>query len=123
MDSSNLKKRNQCNKRKLRVRSKIHGSAEKPRLCVIKTNAHIHVQLIDDNKGHTIASASTLAKNFRNTEFCCRNKTSAKQVGLEIAKQAKASGINKVVFDRGARKFHGNVAAVADGAREGGLEF
>lgn len=117
MESSQLKKYRNQQKRKLRVRSSIHGSSDKPRLSVFKSNLHLHAQLIDDEKRITLASASTLSE-----EFGKKNKASAKQIGKKIAELAKAKEIKKVVFDRGPYKFHGVVAALAEGAREGGLE-
>lgn len=121
MESSQSKKFRNQSKRKMRVRAKVRGNGDKPRLSVFKSNAHIHVQIIDDEKGVTLASASTISKEFRNSEFSEKNKTTAKQIGMKIAEQAKTKQITKVVFDRGSNKYHGIVAAVADGAREGGL--
>lgn len=110
-------------KRALRVRKHLRGTSDKPRLCVIRTNQNIHVQLIDDESSSTLASTSTISRDFRNTEFNKRNKTSAKQLGLKIASLAKEKSLKQVIFDRGPFKYHGVIAAVADGAREGGLEF
>lgn len=123
MESSLLKKK--CNKvkRAARTRKWIRGTAERPRLCVVKSNAHLHLQLIDDDKHETLASASTNSKENRGTEDGKKNKNSAKQLGLKIAALALAKEVKKVVFDRGPSKYHGVVAAVADGAREGGLEL
>lgn len=120
---SSLKKKF-LNRKKRAVRNRVHlrGTEEKPRLCVVKSNKHIHVQLIDDDKAFTLVSTSTLAPEFRKTEFCKRNKASAKQLGLKIAELAKAKSVKRVVFDRGSFKYHGVIAALADGAREGGLE-
>lgn len=121
------KSRNKINdlrkRRAFRVRKHVRGTSEKPRLCVIKTNVHVHVQLIDDEKSLTLASTSTLSKDFRNTEFNHKFSASAKQLGIKIAELAKAKNIKKVVFDRGWFKYHGVLAAVADAAREKGLEF
>lgn len=103
------------------MRNGVRGSAAKPRLSVIKTNQHIHVQLIDDEKGLTLISASTLSKDLRTTEFGRKNKASAKKLGLTVADLAKKKEITQVVLDRGAAKYHGVIAAFADGAREGGL--
>ncbi len=110
-------------KRAQRLRRKVRGSEVKPRLCVIKSNKNVHVQLIDDEKSLTLASTSTLSKEFRTTEFNKRSQSSAKQLGLKIAELAKAKSVKKVVFDRSSFKYHGVIAAVADGAREGVLEF
>ncbi len=123
MENSQKTKFRNRQKRKLRVRSSIRGNSAKPRLSVIRTNAHIHVQLIDDEKGTTLASTSTLSKEFRGSEHGRKNVSTGKQIGLKVAELAKAKNINTVVFDRGPCKYHGVVAAVADGAREGGLEL
>lgn len=110
-------------KRVFRIRKKLRGDQNKPRLCVIKTNKNIHVQLIDDENSVTVASTSTLSKEFRTTEYNKRNQGSAKQLGLKIAELAKQKDISRVVLDRSGFKYHGVIAALADGAREGGLEF
>ena len=107
-------------KRHVRVRAKISGTAERPRLCVFRSNANISVQIIDDVNRTTLASASTLEKDF--TEYG-GNKDAAKKVGAMIAERAKACGIENVVFDRGGYVYHGRVQALAEGAREGGLKF
>ena len=114
-----LKKRKVTRRRRVfRVRKKIRGSAEKPRLCVSKSNKNIFAQLIDDEKGLTIASASTLSK-----QKIKLTKESAKQVGQKIAQEAKKKKIKSVVFDRTRFKYHGLIANLADGARASGLEF
>ena len=111
-------------KRALRVRSHLtKGTSERPRFCVVKSNAHIRVQLIDDTNGITIASTSTVAKEFRNTEFNKKNIASATEIGKHIGKICKEKGVNHVIFDRGSSKYHGVLAAVANGARETGLQF
>lgn len=110
-------------KRQQRVRKHVRGNGEKPRLCVMKTGEHLYVQLIDDEQSMTLASISTLSKEFRKSEFNRKNKTSAKQLGMKMAELAKNKNVNTVVFDRGRFKYHGVIAAVADGAREGGLIF
>ena len=107
-------------KRHVRVRAKISGTAERPRLCVYRSNANISAQIIDDGKGVTLASASTLEKDF---EGIGSNKAAAKKVGATIAERAKAKGITEVVFDRGGYLYHGRVSELAEGAREGGLKF
>ncbi len=107
-------------KRHVRVRAKISGTAERPRLCVYRSNANISAQIIDDVKGVTLASASTLEKDF---EGIGSNKAAAKKVGATIAERAKAKGITEVVFDRGGYLYHGRVSELAEGAREGGLKF
>lgn len=107
-------------KRHKRVRAKIQGSNECPRLNVFRSNSNIYAQLIDDIKGVTLASASTLDK-----ELNCYggNKEAARQVGKLIAERALQKGITEVVFDRGGYIFHGRVKELAEGAREGGLKF
>ena len=107
-------------KRHVRVRAKISGTPERPRLNVFRSNANIYAQIIDDVNGVTLVSASTLDKDF---EGAAGNAEAAKKVGLKIAERAKDKGINEVVFDRGGYVYHGRVAALAEGAREGGLEF
>ena len=94
-----------------------------PRLCVNKTNAHIHAQVIDDESGKTLAAASTLDRSFRKTETNRRSKASGKAIGEQIAKLCSELKIGKVVFDRGSSKYHGVVAELADAARAGGLKF
>ena len=103
-----------------RVRKKISGTPERPRLCVYRSLNHIYAQVIDDVNGVTLASASTLDKEF---EGATGNKEAARKVGKLVAERAKAKGIDTVVFDRGGYIYHGRVAELAEGAREGGLEF
>ncbi|GGI12322.1 50S ribosomal protein L18 [Galliscardovia ingluviei] len=106
-------------RRHARLRKRISGTAERPRLVVSRSNRHMVAQIIDDTKGITLVSASTLTKDFEGFEG---DKTAAaRKVGELIAERAKAAGIEEVVFDRGGNKYHGRVAAVAEGAREGGL--
>ena len=107
-------------KRHARVRGKISGTAETPRLCVYRSNANISAQIIDDVKGVTLVSASSLEKDFK---LSGSNKESAKEVGKMIAERAIAKGISVVVFDRGGYLYHGRVSELAEGAREGGLKF
>ena len=106
--------------RHVRVRGKISGTPERPRLNVFRSNANIYAQIIDDVNGVTLVSANTLEKDF---EGATGNAEAAKKVGLVLAERAKAKGIDMVVFDRGGYLYHGRVAALAEGAREGGLEF
>ena len=110
-------------KRHKRVRGKISGTAECPRLSVYRTLTHIYVQLIDDVKGHTLVTASTLDKELKGTFADKDKKAQSYAVGELIAKKAKAKKIKTVVFDRGGYLYTGRVAALADGARKGGLEF
>ena len=107
-------------KRHVRVRGKISGTPECPRLNVFRSNANIYAQIIDDVNGVTLVSANTLEKAF---EGAPGNAEAAKKVGLVLAERAKAKGIEEVVFDRGGYVYHGRVAALAEGAREGGLQF
>ena len=106
--------------RHVRVRGKISGTPERPRLNVFRSNANIYAQIIDDVNGLTLVSANTLEKEF---EGATGNIEAAKKVGQMVAERAKAKGIEKVVFDRNGYIYHGRVAAVAEGAREAGLEF
>ncbi len=107
-------------KRHKRVRGKISGTPECPRLNVFRSGTNIYAQIIDDVSGKTLASASSLDKTFKGPGSNCE---AAKKVGLMVAERAKAAGITTVVFDRGGYVYHGRVAALAEGAREGGLEF
>ena len=107
-------------KRHVRVRGKISGTPECPRLNVFRSNANIYAQIIDDVNGVTLVSANTLEKEFEGATGNCE---AAKKVGAVLAERAKAKGIEEVVFDRGGYIFHGRVAALAEGAREAGLKF
>ena len=104
--------------KKVRIRRKISGTAECPRLCVFKSAKHMYAQLVNDDAGKTIASASSLALDTKST-----GKALASEVGKEIAKVATKHGIKKVVFDRNGFLYHGRIKALADGARESGLQF
>jgi ribosomal protein L18, bacterial type len=106
-------------RRHLRVRKKISGTAARPRLVVTRSSRHITAQVVDDTVGHTLAFASTTEAELR--AFDGDKTAKARKVGELVAERAKAKGIESVVFDRGGYKYHGRVAAVADGAREGGL--
>ena len=107
-------------KRHLRIRTNIHGTAERPRLNVFRSLAHIYVQIIDDDKQVTLTAASSMDKDFKGNGG---NIESAKLVGAAIAKKALAAGITEVVFDRGGYIYHGRIKALAEAAREGGLKF
>jgi len=107
-------------KRHIRVRAKISGTTERPRLAVYRSNANIYAQIIDDIKGVTLCSASSVEKDF---EGIGSNKEAAKKVGAKIAEKALAAGITEVVFDRGGYIYHGRVSELAAGAREAGLKF
>lgn len=106
-------------RRHLRVRKKVSGTATRPRLVVTRSSRHVFVQVVDDLAGRTLASASTMEADLRGLDG---DKTAkARKVGELIARRAKEAGIESVVFDRGGNRYHGRVAAIADGAREGGL--
>ena len=109
--------------RKIRVRKKVFGTPERPRLSVYRSLKHIYAQVIDDTTGKTLAAASSLDEEIKKKQKSGGNKDSALKVGQLVAERAKNSKIKKVVFDRGGRIFHGCIKAVADGAREKGLEF
>jgi large subunit ribosomal protein L18 len=117
-DKVELRKR-----RHTRIRKKVIGTPERPRLCIFKSLNNIYAQIIDDTKGHTLVSASTLDKELRENEGHKGNKEFAKKVGELIAERALKLGITKVVFDRTGYKYHGTVKALADAARQKGLQF
>ena len=106
---------------KRRVRAKIKGTTERPRLSVFRSNKQIYAQVIDDLKGHTIAAASSLDKDI-NTEKNTKSQT-AEQVGKLVAERAKEQNVESVVFDRNGYRYHGRIVSLAKGAREGGLKF
>ena len=108
-------------RRHRRVRKKISGTPERPRLAVFRSGKHIYAQAIDDVNGRTLVSASTMEKDSRAQSGA--TVSAAREVGKRLGDRAKAAGVAAVVFDRGGYKYHGRVAAVADGAREAGLEF
>ena len=112
--------RSQRIKRHNRVRGKISGTAERPRLCVFRSEKNIYAQIIDDVAGNTLVAASSVEKDF---EGAGSNKEAARKVGKLVAERALQKGIEEVVFDRGGYVYHGRVAALAEGAREGGLKF
>jgi large subunit ribosomal protein L18 len=109
--------------RHARLRKKIGGTPERPRLCVRHSLHHIYAMLVDDTKGHTLAAASTLEESLSSSLQSRTNLAAAKAVGAAIAAKAKAAGIARVVFDRGGYRYHGRVRALADSAREAGLSF
>ena len=108
-------------RRQMRGRKKLFGTTERPRLVVTRSSKHISVQVVDDLVGKTVASASTMEADLRTLDG--DKKAKAKQVGELVAERAKAAGVDGVVFDRAGHQYHGRVAALADGAREGGLTF
>ncbi|HVE92766.1 MAG TPA: 50S ribosomal protein L18 [Actinomycetota bacterium] len=123
-----LSARNKAQERRLsrvrrhrRVRKRVLGMPERPRLVVFRSARHIYAQVIDDVAGRTLASASSLDASLRGEQ--ARKAESAKRVGSIVAERAKAAGVEKVAFDRGGYAYHGRVAALAEGAREGGLQF
>ena len=110
-------------RRHYRVRKKVAGTAARPRLAVFRSNRHITAQVIDDRTGRTLAAASTVEKDLRSGQGPTANKAAAAAVGRLVGQRAKAAGVTQVVFDRGGFLYHGRVAAVAEAAREAGLEF
>ena len=118
---ANISKSAQRNRRHARLRKRIAGTEERPRLVVTRSARHVFVQVVDDTKGHTVASASTLEADLRGFEG---DKTAkARKVGELVAERAKKAGVDTVVFDSGGNKYAGRVAAIAEGAREGGLSL
>lgn len=110
-------------KRKLRVRGKIHGTETRPRLSVSRSARHIYVQAIDDDRGRTLAEASTLSRELRGSLGGLKKVDVAKEVGILVSKRLKMMGIEEVVFDRGRYLYHGRISALAEAARESGLKF
>ncbi len=108
-------------RRHLRLRKKVSGTAARPRMVVTRSSRHVFVQIVDDVAGTTLASASTMEADLRSLDG--DKKAKAKKVGELLAERAKEAGISSVVFDRGGSKYHGRIAAIADGAREGGLDL
>ncbi len=106
-----------------RVRSRVAGNAERPRLSVFRSARHIRAQIVDDESGHTLAAASTLERELANAIEGVDKTARARVVGRTLAERAKSVGVTRVMFDRGGYQFHGRVRALAEGAREGGLEF
>ena len=119
-----LRKLNQFERRKQRVRRMLAGSGSgRPRLSVFRSSKHIYAQVIDDAKGHTVAAASSLEKELKAQLKTGADKAAATAVGKLLAERAKKAGVDKVVFDRGGYRYHGRIKALADGAREGGLNL
>jgi len=110
-------------RRKIRIREKIHGTKERPRMCVYRSLKHLYVQIINDDEGRTLCAASTMSKDFDANLKNKKNIEAAKALGKLIAEKAKTIGITKVVFDRNGYKYHGKVKTIADAAREAGLIF
>ncbi|MBD1853156.1 50S ribosomal protein L18 [Leptolyngbya sp. FACHB-711] len=118
-----LTRKESIKRRHRRVRRKVFGTTERPRLAVFRSHQHIYVQVIDDSQHHTLVAASTLEPDVRSEVETGRNCDASVRVGQLIAERAKAQGIDQVVFDRGGNLYHGRVKALADAAREGGLNF
>jgi large subunit ribosomal protein L18 len=117
------KKQKLAQLRRWRIRKKISGTKQRPRMAVCFSNENIHVQFIDDEAGATLANASTLGKNTPDRDKLAANVSSAKIIGTQAAKSALDKGIKEVVFDRGGKRYHGKIKALADAAREAGLKF
>jgi large subunit ribosomal protein L18 len=118
---STKQKQEALRRRHRRVRKRVRGTAERPRLAVFRSNRHVVAQVIDDATGRTLAAASTVEPDLRSG--ATGNRTAAAEVGKRVAERAKAAGVSRVVFDRGGFLYHGRVAAVADAARDAGLDF
>lgn len=123
MRNAVIKKYKLRQKRSYRVRNRIHSTALQPRLCVVKSNKHIHAQLIDDTSGRTLGSVATFSKEYKGTDFAKKSKASGRKLGERIAEIALGQGIKQVIFDRGPFKYHGILAELADAARAAGLQF
>ncbi len=108
---------------RVRIREKVHGNSERPRLAIFKSGKHIYAQVIDDSTGRTLAQASSLDSSVQSGEKTGANVATAGRVGELVAQRAREKGVGKVVFDRGGYIYHGKVRALADAARKGGLEF
>jgi len=113
----------QRQRRQFRVRRSIRGTTERPRLTVFRTHKHIYAQVIDDSTGRTLASASSMDKTLRDGLGFGGNKQAAEAIGKAVAERAQAAGVSQVCFDRGAFRYHGRVAALAEAARAAGLQF
>lgn len=120
---SRVEKVRQLERRRRRVRNTVFGTPERPRLNVFRSNAHIYAQIINDLEGKTLVAASSLDKSLRMALKSTGNVEAAKAVGKLVAERAKAANVSAVVFDRGGRMYHGRIKALADAAREGGLQF
>ena len=123
MADKNKAKQVRLQRRKWSTRSTLFGTTDRPRLSVFRSDKHIYAQVIDDYSGNTLVSVATTAADVRGDLTNGGNIEAAKRVGKAIAERAKAAGITKVAFDRGGRKYHGRIKALADAAREGGLSF
>ena len=123
MSDKNQEKSKRLQRRQWSVRNSVAGTTERPRLSVYRSSKHIYAQIVDDIAGRTLASASSVQDDVRGDLKNGGNVAGAQRVGKAIAEKAKAAGVSLVVFDRGGRRYHGRVKAMADAAREGGLKF
>lgn len=123
MADKNTKKAVRLERRKHHIRKTVFGTTERPRLSVYRSSKHMYVQIIDDYAGRTLVSVATTADDVRGDQKTGANVAAAKKAGRAIAERAKQAGITRVAFDRGGRQYHGRVKALADAAREGGLQF
>lgn len=123
MSTRILKSVQRRERRKMAIRKNVYGTTERPRLTIFKSARHIYAQIIDDVKGHTIVASSTVAKELQEAIKYGGNMTAAKQVGEKLAEKAIAAGIKAVVFDRNGYRYHGRLRALADAARQKGLQF
>ena len=122
-DIQGKRKREARKRRQRRIRARIQGSAERPRLNVFRSTNHIYAQLIDDSTGVTLAAASTLDQTLREVTAALKKAEAARLVGQTLGERALAAGLQEAVFDRGGYRYHGRVAALAEGARNAGLKF
>lgn len=120
---ANRKKHQARQRRHRRLRARVQGNSERPRLCVYRSLTNIYAQLIDDDQGHTLASASTIDRELRGSINGVSPIEAARLVGQLVGERAKQAGVQRVVFDRGGYRYHGRVAALAEGARAAGLDF
>ena len=118
-----LSRRESRLRRHRRIRKKITGTPQRPRLCVFRSVKHIYAQVVDDSSGHTLASASSLDPDFRTLGAASKTVAGAREVGRLVGERARAQGVEAVSFDRGGFLYHGRVKSLADGAREAGLQF
>ena len=123
MADKNKGKAIRLERRKHHIRKSVFGTTERPRLSVYRSSKHMYVQIIDDYAGKTLVSVATTSTDVRGDQKTGANVAAAKKAGLAIAERAKKAGITRVAFDRGGRQYHGRVKALADAAREGGLQF
>jgi large subunit ribosomal protein L18 len=123
MADKNVSKQKRLDRRRYHVRKSVFGTPARPRLSVYRSSKHIHVQIVDDMSGHTLAAATSVSKDVRGELKNGANIKAAQVVGKAIAERAKAAGITAVAFDRGGRMYHGRVKALAEAARKAGLQF